>query len=66
MTRGYLLAADPPGTKNRRWRCQHCQALGTIAELTTKECPKARAASDAEVLEAIEGPKHIYRSQGKN
>lgn len=55
MTHGYLLAADPPGTIPRRWRCQHCLSLGTLAELATKPCPVARPASDAELIEAIEG-----------
>lgn len=55
MTHGYVLPADPPGAPDRRWRCQHCQMLGTFAELVAKECPLARPASGAELLEAIEG-----------
>ncbi len=54
LTHGYLLAADPPGTENRRWRCQHCNQLGTLAELTLWQCPEARPATDAELIEAIE------------
>lgn len=55
MTHGYLLPADPPGVEGRRFRCQHCQALGTLAELIAKKCPVARPASDDELLAAIEG-----------
>lgn len=55
MTHGYLLAADPPGMDNRRFRCQHCSMLGTLRELEAAKCTKARPATDSELIEAIEG-----------
>lgn len=56
MTHGHLLPADPPGTENRRWRCQHCGKLGTLAVLEASKCPKQRSVTDAELLHSIPWP----------
>jgi hypothetical protein len=33
-----LLAIDPPGTQNRRWRCQYCGVEGFYENLRTVAC----------------------------
>ena len=58
MTHGYVVALDPPRTSPpRRWRCNHCGEEGTLSDLLRVQCPKARPASDAEVIEAVRGEK---------
>jgi hypothetical protein len=33
-----LVAVDPPGTRNRLWKCAHCGATGLFDQLWVSSC----------------------------
>ena len=48
---GYMVALDPPGRENRRWRCEHCGDEGPLSDLVRRTCSAARVATDADLID---------------
>lgn len=53
----YIKCIDPPGHDNRRWQCQACDRVGTLAELRANPC--GIPATDDDIIHALsaEGEK---------
>lgn len=50
----YLVVLSPPGTENRRYRCEHCWLEGLLKELGNIPCKNSRLLTDDELLDVID------------